>query len=356
MPWKGVLLGFLLAVSAGDAGAHKTSLARTDVAVAAATVTWSLTVSAHDLAVALGIETDLASPVPRAAFEERAARLGRYVAQRLAVSAQGARCAGAIPEADYAALPDDVVVRIVFRCPAPVRRLSLSYRLFFDIDPRHRGLGRVTTAGGIEEFLFDRFLGTFETAVAHPPPATPWAARFARIVFLGIEHILTGYDHVLFLLALLMASVRLWDLVKVVTAFTVAHSVTLALAWYGVLDLPSRLVESLIALSIAYVAAENLFGRGFGHRWMLAFGFGLVHGLGFFGALSQLDLAGDSAVTVLLGFNLGVEVGQLAIVGIFCGLLAWSARRAWYGGAARAVSVLIMGVAGYWVVERVFLG
>ena len=114
-------------------------------------------------------------------------------------------------------------------------------------------------------------------------------------------------------------------------------------------------MESLIALSIAYVAADNLFGRDVSHRWAIAFGFGLVHGLGFNGAISNLDLVGSGAVTLLLGFNLGVEVGQMAILAAFAPLLYWSARRNWFPPAQRTASAACLAVAGFLFFARALL-
>jgi hypothetical protein len=243
----------------------------------------ALTFSAHDLAVALGIETDLVTPVPQAAFEARRQDLRAYVGGRVTLAGQDGPCPITAFEVGYERLPADIVVRLVHGCAAPIDFLVLDYLLFFEIDSGHRALGRIVLPdGGEEEFLFDRGLTGLELDVAQPRPQLTRGERFAKVFGLGVEHILTGIDHLLFLLALLIVSARFWPLVKIVTAFTVAHSLTLGLAWYGVLSPPTKLVEVLIALSIAYVAVENILGRGRTHRWLVAGGFGLVHGLGFY--------------------------------------------------------------------------
>ncbi len=303
----------------------------------------------------MGIETDLVTPVPKAEFTARADRIDRYFRERLQVEADGAACPAAVVEPGYERLPREVVIRIGFRCPRPIEQLLINYLVFFDIDSKHRGIGTIDAGAGPEEFVVDPTLTEIEVEVARTTPPKPWIKRAAGFVRLGIEHILTGYDHVLFLIALLIVSARFWHLVKVVTAFTVAHSVTLSLAWFGVVDLPVRLVESLIALSIAYVAIENLLGRGFGHRWLLAFGFGLVHGFGFYGILRELDLVGGEALTPLFAFNFGVEIGQIAILAVFYGPLVWAFSRPWYARAMQAGSTVIVLVAGYWFAIRAFL-
>ena len=337
--------------------AHRTSLAGIEVRVEERAVHSVLTLSAHDLAVALGIETDLVAPVPATAFQARRADLRAYLIRRLRVAAQDGGCSLTGFALGFERLPDEVVLRLVHSCGAPIEGLALGYLLFFEIDAGHRALGRILLpGGGEEEVLFDRGLTALELEIARPRPQMRWGERFAKVLGLGVEHILIGVDHVLFLLALLIASARLWPLVKIVTAFTLAHSLTLALAWYGLLAPPARLVEILIALSIVYVATENILGRGRRHRWLVAGGFGLVHGLGFFAVLSDLGLAEGGALTTLLAFNLGVEVGQLAIVALFYGPLVWWLRQSWYRRSAQAASGLILVVASWWLVERAWLG
>jgi hydrogenase/urease accessory protein HupE len=172
---------------------------------------------------------------------------------------------------------------------------------------------------------------------------------------MGIEHILTGYDHMLFLVSLLMIGATLPHLLKIVTAFTVAHSITLSLAVLGLVDLPSRWVESAISLSITYVAAENVWrGRSsLGSRWLVTFGFGLVHGLGFASALTELHLPRANLAASLVGFNLGVEIGQVSV--ILLATLALDAIRQWGGAPVfrRSVSVAAALTGLVWFVQRV---
>ena len=349
------MLALALVLAPLAAAAHKTNLSTSAIEVRGRDVSYVLTVSAHDLAVAVGIETDLIAPLPRAEFEGRAAAIDGYIRQRLTIHGDDRVCPPDPIAIDYARLPQDLIFRLTFRCPAAFDRLLVSYLVFFDIDANHRGIGVIDTGTGREQFLFDPAITEIEVEVAAPLSPKPFLERATRFTVLGIEHIATGYDHLLFLIALLIVSARFLHLVKVVTAFTLAHSITLSLAWFEIVDLPSRLVESLIALTIAYVAAENLFGRGFNRRWMLAFGFGLVHGLGFYAVLRELDLGGGGAITPLFSFNLGVEIGQLAVVAVFFPLLAWAFSRAWYGRAMQTASLAIFAVAGFWFVQRTFL-
>ena len=178
---------------------------------------------------------------------------------------------------------------------------------------------------------------------------------------LGIEHILTGIDHLLFVLALLLLTTGTWRLLKTVTAFTVAHSITLALATLGLAHVPSKPVEAVIALSIVFVAAEILHARrgriGLAARmpWIVAFTFGLLHGFGFAGALSEVGLPAGQIPVALLFFNLGVEAGQLLFIAAVLALVA-GARRvrvAWPRWAELVPPYAIGSVAMVWVIQRV---
>ncbi|HEX9510027.1 MAG TPA: HupE/UreJ family protein [Puia sp.] len=175
---------------------------------------------------------------------------------------------------------------------------------------------------------------------------------------LGYQHILPlGFDHILFILSLFLLDSRLKPVLWQATAFTVAHSVTLGLAMYHVITPPSRIIEPLIAISILYVALENIFSSGWKRsRVGIAFLFGLVHGMGFAGALGQLGLPQSSYLLSLVMFNLGVELGQLTVI-----LAAFFLVGKWFGGKPYyrkkiviPLSIIIAAVAGFWTVQRLF--
>ncbi|MCZ6651381.1 MAG: HupE/UreJ family protein [Acidobacteria bacterium] len=183
------------------------------------------------------------------------------------------------------------------------------------------------------------------------------AAVAARYLGLGFTHILPlGLDHILFVLGLYLLTTRLRALLVQVTAFTLAHSVTLALSMYGWLSLPSSLVEPLIALSIAYVAIENIVTTQLKPwRPAVVFGFGLLHGLGFAGVLRDLGLPRADYATALVTFNVGVEFGQVAVLALAFALSGWFRSRSWYRlRLAIPASTVIAAVALYWTVERIF--
>lgn len=191
-----------------------------------------------------------------------------------------------------------------------------------------------------------------------------WLAAAERYLGLGIEHILLGIDHLLFVLALLLMVRGPWMLVRTITAFTVAHSITLALATLGFIEVPSRPVEAVIALSIVFVCVEIVHARqgrlGLTYRnpWVVAFAFGLLHGLGFAGALAEIGLAPVEIPLALLFFNIGVEIGQLIFVAAVLAAIAawtWVSRplRAPSWSWARAVPAYAIGtLATYWFIER----
>ena len=215
----------------------------------------------------------------------------------------------------------------------------------------YQTLASIQTGNGRREFV----LGENAPAISidlERPLATGWQ----DFIGLGIEHILTGYDHLLFLLVLLARTSAFWPIVRIVTSFSVAHSVTLSLAGLGILVVPPGTVEPLIAASITWVALENLLPRDPTRwRWRASFLFGLMHGMGFAAALGPLDLVGGALVRALVGFILGVELGQLAFIVLALPVLTWLAIRRGLTLLPRVLSVAIAAVGAYWFFERVFV-
>lgn len=185
---------------------------------------------------------------------------------------------------------------------------------------------------------------------AEKPAASSWLSFFK----LGIFHILTGYDHLLFLLALLIGRQTVKQYIGTVTAFTIAHSITLTLAVLGIADIPSKLVESCIALSICYVAIENIFKKKINYRWAITFGFGLIHGLGFASILKDMNLPKSNLAVALINFNLGIEFIQLLIVLLIIPVLMKLQKAVKYRDYMRIGSVLIFILGLIWLVQRLF--
>jgi hydrogenase/urease accessory protein HupE len=290
--------------------------------------------------------------------------LAGTVAQHVVVVANDTACV-AVPGSVQPPSPTrpTIVVTVDYACAGRMQPLSLTDNLFDVLGPDHHTLATVEWPGGREQLVFepDRreahlALGAETVATPQSSTADSSSAESSPIAFfrLGVEHILTGYDHILFLLALILRGGSLGSLIGIVTAFTIAHSITLALAVLGVVVIPSWFVEPVIALSIAYVALENIFRRNApSRRWAVSFVFGLVHGFGFAGALLELGLPPSGLVGSLLFFNLGVEAGQAMIVAVLFPILVWLCRFAWERRAVTAISVVVFVAAMALVIERV---
>ena len=253
----------------------------------------------------------------------------------------------AIPESDYGQRLVTFTFRnAVLSLPEDV---TITFDFFEQLGGGHTILGAFVFNGHEDEVIFTRFEPDYLYDTGCVTPVSEQVAQYFR---LGVKHIFLGYDHIAFLLALLFVK-RFVDLLKIITAFTVAHTLTLALAVLQIIKLPPQLVEIGIAVTIMYVAAENLWIQSTRYRWMYTFGFGLVHGFGFASVLRELGLPSNGLARSLVSFNLGVEAGQIAIVGSLWPLLWWVNRQPWAGRVRVGVSVVICLFGAGWFVERV---
>ncbi len=218
---------------------------------------------------------------------------------------------------------------------------------------------RVTGPGGEE--IYTEYLQAGDSASSIDVTGVSQGAGeiFLNYLVIGYEHILPkGLDHILFVVGLFLLSTRLAPLLWQVTSFTLAHTVTLALGMLGIVSIPASIVEPLIALSIVYVAVENIWSRDM-TKWrpFVVFGFGLLHGLGFAGVLTEIGLSPAHFVTGLIAFNVGVELGQLSVIALcFLAVGLWFSKREWYRPRiTNPASLVIAVIASYWVVERTLL-
>ena len=242
-----------------------------------------------------------------------------------------------------------LVIRYVF--PQDVLAIRVNSSLPDAMGTGHIHLTTVVLNGRVQEGILD---GATRSAFFSPTTGSNWQT-FVRFLWLGIQHIATGYDHLAFLVGLLIATASMRSLVKVVTSFTVAHSITLALATFSIVVLPSRFTESMIAASIVYVAAENLIrGRAI-ERYRITFLFGLVHGFGFSNVLREMQLPRANLALSLFSFNLGVEVGQLVFVVLLFPAIEDLIASGWKR-LRPAVSIIIGLLALYWFFERAVIG
>ncbi|WP_298825343.1 HupE/UreJ family protein [uncultured Piscinibacter sp.] len=326
-------------------------------------------IALRDLDVAIGLDADGNGEITWGELRVRHAEVAAYALARLAIEGDGQPCVARAGEqlVDHHTDGAYTVLRFEVGCPALPKQLRLEYRLFADIDPQHRGLLRLEAGGATRTAVLGPDASSRVYELANPSRAE----QFADYLREGVWHIWIGFDHILFLLALLLPAVLAWrpagwqpaesfrdafvEVVKIVSAFTVAHSVTLTLATLGLLTLPSRPVEATIAASVVLAALNNLRPLFERRRWAMAFGFGLVHGFGFASVLADLGLPQDALALALLGFNVGVEVGQLAIVAAFLPLaFALSDTRFYQRVVLAGGSLAIALLAALWFVERAF--
>lgn len=256
----------------------------------------------------------------------------------------------AIAESDYhsaTSLMHFTFARPVDETPDEV---FIQFEFFERFGERHTIFGVFEFNGNQHEVKFDQFEPDYNFDTGVEPSLV---LRMFRFFKLGMEHIFLGYDHICFLIALIVVS-RFGELVKIITSFTVAHSITLILAALEVVRLPSRLVESGIALTIVYVSVENLWAKEIRYRWLLTFFFGLVHGCGFANVLREMGLPTTGLVRCLISFNVGVEVGQL-LIALALLPLAWFIGKWKYARyLASVISIVLMLFGAAWFADRVF--
>jgi hypothetical protein len=368
------LLGLLGLLFAGSAFAHKPSDSYLSLRTEANRITGQWDIALRDLEFALGLDSDENGAITWGEVKAKRQDIEAYALSRLTMRQGGAIC----PLHAEALLIDEhtdgtyAVIGFNGKCRNAIETVGIEYQLFFELDAQHKGLLKLERGDFVQSAVFAKELPERQFVLT---PRSRFE-HFGDYLVEGVFHIWIGIDHILFLVALLLPAVLLrqasgplqgaaaWqpagnfrapflEVLKVVTAFTLAHSITLTAATLGWVQLPSRFVESVIALSVVLAAFNNLLplvGHG---RWVVAFVFGLIHGFGFASVLSDLGLPDDALVVALLGFNLGVEAGQLAIVAAFLPLAYVLRRSVFYRvGILRGGSALIVLVAAAWFVER----
>ena len=321
------------------------------------TVRYSLTLSIDALAAAGSNATPDARLSLRGGYDV----LGSLVARNVTIVMDGGKCEP-VPGLVTPPSPDraNVVVVVHYACRGTPRELILRDDLSDALGRDYHTLTSIEALVGTQQYVLESNQREAWAIVAAPAPGgAPEHSAGSGLLALfrsGIEHILTGYDHLLFLLALILRGGRIGSLLAIVTAFTVAHSITLALAVLNVVSLPSWFIEPMIALSIVYVAAENIFlKRAASRRWAVSFALGLVHGFGFASALLDLELPTSALVGSLLSFNLGVEAGQAMVIAVLLPTLMWLRRVDWEQRAVTALSALVLTAGLAFLVECVFV-
>lgn len=356
------IAGALLMAVATFAQAHRPSDAFLTLDVHGREIGGRWEIALRDLDVVAGLDSDRDNQLTWGELRSARARLETLLLSELNVTGDGAPCPLHVTDLQ---LNDRVDGRFAWfalagECGQSPTTLGIDYRFLFDLDPTHRGILALTAGGASHSAVIgpDEPVRSFELAAP-----SIWKA-FRDYLKSGIWHIWIGYDHILFLLALLLPAVlsvsngkwtpqprlrpALWNVVRVVTAFTLAHSVTLTLAALGVLRLPGALVESAIALSVVLAALNNIKPVVERARWAMAFGFGLIHGFGFASVLGELGLPQNAKLLALVAFNLGVEIGQLGIVAVAVPLAFCLRNTAFYRTGVRVVGSAIVAVLALW--------
>lgn len=366
---KRLLLALAALLLALNAHAHKPSDSYLALEIEGNAVSGQWDIALRDLDFAIGLDADGDGAITWGEVRAKQAEIAAYALSHLQLAAEGQSCPATVKEHLVDEHTDGMyaVLRFSALCPAIRDNLQMHYSLFFDIDPQHKGLLRLQYKGAASTAIFAPENATQRFSLGRP---NRWT-QFIDYGREGVWHIWIGFDHILFLLALLLPAVAVrrpdgwqpvagfrpafWSVLKIVTAFTIAHSITLSLATLGIVSLPSRWVESTIAASIVVAALNNVFPLFQERRWLMAFLFGLIHGFGFAAVLTDLGLPQQALILALVGFNLGVEAGQLAIVSVFLPL-AYALRktRFYRSGVLLGGSAAIMMVALIWFAERAF--
>lgn len=374
---RAALTLFACCALSGRAGAHATSDHFLNLQVDGSSVSGHWDVMLNDLDYVLHLDADQDGRVSNDELAQSGQQARDYLLGHLTVTADGASGGGqpcSLTDSGMQVGRQDngrfLRLSLTGECAVAPQTLQVSNTLFTDTGDQdtHRGYLNLEYAGQTQTSVF----GPGSTAANVSLQAPSKLESLVKFIWLGMTHIWGGLDHVLFLITLLLPSVlryregrwqpvgsfreALISVVKVVTAFTVAHSVTLSLAALDVIHLPSRLVEAVIALSVVLAALNNVYPlvrERF--LWAVAFAFGLVHGFGFSSVLGELVSDRRALVESLLGFNIGVEIGQLALVAVTVPLIFWLRHTVFYRRLVFApLSALIAVIGAVWFMERAF--
>ena len=350
-------LGLLIVLClAWPSQAHWADLAVADIQVKAQDVAINLTIPTGLLEQ---FDDDRSKQLSEAEVTKYQTDLQKFLAEKIRLKASGEKPdesqvkIGAVTN-----LPNNLNVTpgthssllLTYHWPQPINQLQLNYELFVPGINTARCLVQVSRGSQLDNLVLTPSNNNVALIDA------PIIQQINSFVGLGVEHIWTGYDHILFLISLLMLGGELRYVLKVVTAFSISHAFAITLAVLNIVSVPSRWVEIAIALSIAYIAAENIWRKEAKARWQLAFGFGLIHGLGFSGALQELELPQSNLFTSLASFCVGIEIGQFAIVlGVY--VVLWFLRKSVWDLKVRqlvSAGVIVMSLIWFW--ERAFIG
>lgn len=310
----------------------------------------ALSINLFELDLLLSLDQNGDAVVDQRELDAKRSQILDYLRRTVAVSSRGEEVPLEAGPFHIGRGPDGKLLfesTVRFHVRDPLTSFSIRCEPLTDLGPDHKTLAKISRQGKVEQFVFQKgvvYQGANESVLGY----------LVQFLKLGVFHIFTGYDHIAFLSGLLLVGGSFLAIVKIVTSFTLAHSLTLSLAALGVIDLPEKLIEAGIAFSIVYIALENLLFKKFDKRWLVSFFFGLVHGFGFANVLKEMHLPRSGLISSLFSFNLGVEIGQVVIVLLLLPLLWMLGRSRAHGAVVTSASAVILVVGLFWLYQRAF--
>jgi len=346
----GLMLMLMLAVTA-MVDAHPLSVSYSSFTLEQKQVSTVYRLPMDDMDLLLRLDQDIDGKVTLDELQLASNQIVAYLEEWTSVSLNGNRTSGVLAQLDIWQDNTEfpyVRASVIYPSANIIYKLDVSVNVLTHLYQEHRNLAEFILGDQREEHIFYHGNSWSGTRDMDRSWGTAW-----QFIQLGVDHIFSGYDHILFLLGLLLVAGGLRNLVLIVTSFTIAHSLTLALSTFGIIQPSGRIIEIIVAFSIAYVGLENLVVKEVRFRWILTFLFGLAHGFGFASVLQNMELEREGLLIGLLTFNLGVEIGQLIIVAMFWPLLQQLAKTAHRVVIVRIASVIILIFGTIWLVERI---
>jgi len=349
-----VALALAVALFAAPAAAHEVGLSRGEYRVEGATVIADMVFARREMASLVpGLDADGDERLGAGEVAAGKAAIEKALVGAIVVQADGKRCPGTLVDAQLFE-EDGLRVRAEFHCEAVPGTLRFDFPVLDELALGHRHIASAEIGGKNLDAVLSRKSRSFDVVVGGRGTSAPRRLSALDMIRLGIEHILTGYDHLVFLFGLVLVGGKWRSLLLVITAFTLGHSVTLGVAALGIYTPSPRIIEPAIALSIAYVGIENYFVADAAKRWRITLPFGLIHGFGFAGALREVALPKADIPLALVSFNVGVEIGQLAIMAVVLPVVLYARKQEWFKNAGVKTLSAAITVAGVvWFVTRV---
>ena len=356
----------LLLTIVNISSAHNTDYARLALDINNNKINAQLELTVADLEYKLGLDKNFNGKITWGELSENSDRLFKYVRDGLNIQNNNKNC-----KVSYQGLKVNkriqknyALLEVSVQCPDKIQTLTVNYQLMFDVDTKHKLILSINDA----DKSVTRILTANRPAIDYSAESTSWGNL--DFILSGIEHIWIGYDHILFLLCLLLAAIKaqtsggkenknsvskiMVEVIKLVTAFTIAHSITFLLANFGIVTISPVFTEAVIALTVVMVALNNIFNIFDSGLWKVVFALGLVHGLGFANVMSALEISSAQSAISILMFNAGVEIGQLLLILIFVPVLVFLSNYKLYFNYLRpGMSWFISVIGVMWFIERI---